>query len=95
MIVCDTCGQTGLLLEPGVPCLRKYDDYKQTCFGTMVELETLMTPAERQALDRKRRKELGICRQCSELLDPKSVAFCTKHLEARRKHNVTTSIKKL
>jgi hypothetical protein len=94
MVVCQTCGQLSLLLEPGVLCLRKYDDYKQTCQGIMVEIE--MTRAERQAQDRQRRKEKGICRQCSEELDPKSIVFCEEHLMAHRKKarlkNVRTNV---
>jgi len=48
----------------------------------MTEID--MTAAERQAENRKQRKEKGICRQCSEPLDPKSVAFCETHLKAHR-----------
>lgn len=84
MVVCDTCGQTSLLLEPGTLCLRKFDDYKQTCRGTMTQEETNMTAAERQAQNREQRKQKGICRQCSDALDPKSVAFCTTHLKTHR-----------
>lgn len=51
-----------------------------------------MTAAERQAQNRQIRKDKGICRQCSDPLDPKSIAFCTRHLEARRKKNVSTNI---
>lgn len=90
MVVCKTCGQTSLILNSGDLCLRKFDDNKQTCKGTMRNIS--MTAAERQAQNRQIRKDKGICRQCSDPLDPKSIAFCTRHLEARRKKNVSTNI---
>jgi hypothetical protein len=82
MVVCSTCGQTSLILVDGEPCLRKFDDNKQTCYGTLMEID--MTPAERQAENRKQRRQKGICRQCSNTLAPKSVAFCEEHLKAHR-----------
>lgn len=35
MVICNICGQTSFILTDGEPCLRKFDDYKQTCVGIM------------------------------------------------------------
>lgn len=100
-VVCDKCGQSGMLINPGVPCLRRYADNTKVCQGTMVATEDVeiighysgqdfqatiikLTSTERQALNRKLRKQKGICRQCSGSLAPTSIVFCEDHLKAHR-----------
>ena len=100
-VVCNKCGQTGMLIVPGSPCLRKYADNTQVCNGTMEEdlnevgeLSEKLTPAYRQAQNRKRRKALGICRQCADSLAPNSIAFCQKHLDEHRQKAKQTYVSK-
>ena len=96
-VVCDTCGQTGMLINPGVPCLRRFADGTKVCNGTMIQtnddilgtytgqtLKASFTPAYRQALNRIKRKAQGICRQCSNKLAANSTVFCDDHLEQHR-----------
>ena len=86
-VICDTCGQTGMFVPSGTPCLRKYADGSKICQGTMVEITSMPTrsvAAERQAHNRKQRRVKGICRQCSNKLAPNSIAFCETHLKQHR-----------
>ncbi len=83
-VICDTCGQTGMFINSGVPCLRKFADGTKVCKGTMIEHKPKLTPAERQADNRLLRKAKGICRQCSNKLAPNSIAFCETHLKEHR-----------
>lgn len=84
-VICDKCGQTGMFITPGTPCLRRFADGSKVCHGTMIEQEKQkLTPAERQADNRLLRKAKGICRQCSNKLAPNSVAFCEMHLKEHR-----------
>jgi len=99
-VVCNKCGQTGIFIIPGTPCLRKFADGTKICDGIMEkdnsvplenylarelgELTRPLTAAERQALNRLDRKNRGICRQCSNRLAKNSVAFCDEHLKQHR-----------
>lgn len=49
-VECDTCGQTGMLIDPGVPCLRRFADGTRVCSGTMVEV------GEPQKIERRKPK---------------------------------------